>query len=289
MVEAVTAAAAGERCDAMTHADATSIADFRARHSRRRAQAYTRFFSPITREFAAALVRRLAHPNGVALDLGCGDGNVTAALRAGGWDVLALDLSPELAAAARAGTGAPVVVADALRLPLATGRMAAVATAFVLPHLDDLGTALAEVHRVLRPEGLLVMAGWAPAAASPLTGLGARILRDRAAATERALLVEAERRTDAEYVHAHVAAAGFVDIRVETATTVVRLPSAKEWWKGLVGASCGFTELFQVQSREVQQDTREAFLGAAADFELADGEVFVPAAALLLSGRRRSR
>lgn len=273
----------------MTGADTVSLADFRARQSQRRAQAYTRFFTPVTREFALALVRRLGHPSGVALDLGCGDGNVTTALRAGGWTTLAVDLSPDLAAAARAGTGAPVLVADALRLPLATGQLAAVAAAFLLPHLDDLGTALAEAHRVLRPDGLLVAAGWASAATSPLTGLSARILRDRAAATERTLLVEAERRTDADYLRERLAATGFVDIHVETATTVVRLPSAMDWWKGLVGASCGFTELLQVQTREVQQATRGAFLTAAADFVLGESEVFVPAAALLLSGRKRSR
>jgi ubiquinone/menaquinone biosynthesis C-methylase UbiE len=267
-------------------AEGTAIADFRARQSRRQAQAYTRFFSPITREFVPALVRLLGPPDGVVLDLGCGDGSLTVALSGRAWDVLALDLSPDLATLARARTAAPVVVGDSLRLPLATGRVAAIATAFLLPHLKDLSVALREAHRVLRPGGRLVMVGWAPAAMSPLTGLAACLLRDRAGSAQRALLAEAERRTDAGYLRAEVAAVGFADIRVDNLTTVVRLPSISDWWAGLVGASCGFSELYQAQTRQMQQDTHEAFVEAAADFELAGGEVMVPAAAVLLSCRR---
>jgi SAM-dependent methyltransferase len=270
----------------MTGADAASLADFRARQAQRRAEAYTRFFTPVTRVFAPAVAGRLGRPAGVALDLGCGDGAVTTVLRAGGWPTVALDLSPDLAGAARRGTGAPVVVADALRLPVATGSLAAVASAFVLPHLEDLPAALAQIYRALRPGGLLAVAGWAPATTSPLTGLSARLLCDRAAEPQRAALLEADRRTDAGHLRDALAAAGFADARVETVSSVVHLPSANHWWKGLVGASCGFTELFQVQTREVQQATRAAFLAAAADFTLGGAEVVVPAAALVLSARR---
>jgi len=139
---------------------------------------------------------------------------------------------------------------------------------------------------VLRPDGRLVMAGWAPAATSPFTGLAARLLGDRAAAAQRTHLAEAGRRTDGEYLRAHVAAAGFVDVRVENPTTAVRLPSAREWWKGLVGASCGFGDLYRAQTGEVRTDTRQAFEEAAVEFEVSGGEVVVPAGALVLSGRR---
>ncbi|WP_051723661.1 class I SAM-dependent methyltransferase [Micromonospora chokoriensis] len=269
----------------MTATDPATLADFRARQERRRAEAYTRFFSPVTARFAGALVRRLGHPAGPALDLGCGDGVVTRELRAAGWASLALDISPELAAAALAGTGGPVVIGDALRLPLASASLAAAASAFVLPHLDDLDAALTETRRVLRRDGVLALAGWAPAAVSPFTGLSADLLRERAAATEERLLAEAGQRTDADHLATRLAAAGFAEVTVETATTVVRLPSPGHWWKGLVGGSCGFTELLQVQSREVQQATREAFLAEARDFTVGGEEVAVPAAALLIRGR----
>lgn len=268
--------------------DGAQLAEFRAARSHRRAEAYIRFFSPITRRFVPTLVRLLGPPRGTALDLGCGDGSLSAALRRDGWAAVAMDLSPELAASARSATAAPVVVGDALRLPLTTGRLAAVATAFVLPHLDDLAGALDEARRVLQPGGRLVVAGWAPPDTSPLTGLAGRLLRDRAAAGQRGMLAEADRRTDPDYLHAHLAAAGFVDVHGETVATTVRLPSVREWWKGLVGASCGFGELYRAQTREVQQDTREAFERAAAAYEH-DGGIVVPAAALVLSGSRPGR
>ncbi len=124
---------------------------------------------------AQALSRRLftawRHPldwlaiprGGVALDVGCGPGNVTASLaRAAGPDGLALgvDISrPMLTRAVRAQAGPHTgfIRADAQKLPLRDETVDAVVSIAALQLVPDPNAALAEMHRVLRPGGRLAV------------------------------------------------------------------------------------------------------------------------------------
>ncbi|MEU9245384.1 class I SAM-dependent methyltransferase [Streptomyces sp. NPDC048385] len=91
--------------------------------------------------------------DGLVLDLACGSAPLRPLLQEAAW--LGIDASPgELATAARAGRG-PLIRADAARLPLADGSVAAVAAAMCLPVVTPLEQVLAEVRRVLRPGGVL--------------------------------------------------------------------------------------------------------------------------------------
>jgi SAM-dependent methyltransferase len=101
---------------------------------------------------------QLAGRTGRHLDLGVGDGAFTTALpRDTKLDVVAVDPHPgylrRLRAAdpdlplARVGTG----------LPFATGTVDSVSALDVLEHVADEARTLAELHRVLRPGGLLVL------------------------------------------------------------------------------------------------------------------------------------
>jgi arsenite methyltransferase len=100
---------------------------------------------------------------GIALDVGCGPGNVTASLaRAAGPRGLALgvDISrPMLARAVRAEAGPQVgfLRADAQRLPLRDETVDAVVSIAVLMLTPDPVAALAEMARVLRPGGRLAV------------------------------------------------------------------------------------------------------------------------------------
>ena len=100
-------------------------------------------------------------PGGIALDVGCGPGSVTASLaHAVGPDGLALgvDISePMLARAVRAETGPQIgfLRADAQRLPLRAETVDAVVSIAVLQLIPDPTAALAEMARVLRPGGRL--------------------------------------------------------------------------------------------------------------------------------------
>ncbi|CAA9304563.1 MAG: hypothetical protein AVDCRST_MAG48-1601 [uncultured Friedmanniella sp.] len=97
-------------------------------------------------------------PAGVALDAGCGTGRLIPPLLARGHRVVGVDASPAmLAHARRRAPEADLLVGDLQDLPLADGAVDLVVTGLALTHVDDLGGALAELARVLRPGGHLVV------------------------------------------------------------------------------------------------------------------------------------
>jgi arsenite methyltransferase len=111
---------------------------------------------------------------GIALDVGCGPGNVTASLaRAAGPDALALGLDISeamLARAVRAEAGPQVgfLRADAQRLPLRNETVDAVVSIAALQLVPDPAAALAEMARVLRPGGRLAVMVPTAGRAAPL-------------------------------------------------------------------------------------------------------------------------
>ena len=99
-----------------------------------------------------------ALPVGVALDAGCGTGRLIPPLLARGHRVLGVDASPAMLARARLrAPEADLLVGDLRDLPLADGAVDLVVTGLALTHVDDLGATVAELARVLRPGGHLVI------------------------------------------------------------------------------------------------------------------------------------
>jgi SAM-dependent methyltransferase len=103
----------------------------------------------------------LAPPVGGAVaDVACGTGRALPELRVAvgvAGTVIGFDLTVEmLATAGRLGRGG-LVLADALRLPLADGALDAVFAAGLLPHLRDPLAGLAELARVSRPGARLAL------------------------------------------------------------------------------------------------------------------------------------
>ncbi len=93
-------------------------------------------------------------------DIGCGNGKYLAALARRGHPgrLLGADLSPGMLAITRAGVPrAAVMVADAERLPLADGAADATLAAHVLHHVPDRAAAVAELRRVTRPGGQVLV------------------------------------------------------------------------------------------------------------------------------------
>ena len=102
------------------------------------------------------------------LDVGCGTGTTLAAITATQAGVRAhgIDLSPNMVTIARErlGDAADVQVADAEHVPLADGSVDLVTCVDSLHHYPDPGAALAEMHRVTRRGGALVLGEWRAAA-----------------------------------------------------------------------------------------------------------------------------
>lgn len=134
--------------DLSAHDDATL--GFYARES----AAYAARFQDADTARVAAFAGLL--PQGAAvLELGCGGGRDTLALRAHGLGVTATDGSPEMAAEAERRTGAPVTVMrfDALAAHAAFDGVWANACLLHVP-AAALPAVLARIHSALRPAGL---------------------------------------------------------------------------------------------------------------------------------------
>jgi len=125
------------------------------------AAAYRQHWAPLLRALGARLLDGLpldkAHR---VLDLGAGVGFLLPEVRARAprATVVGADRAPGMISLAPRDY--PRLVADASRLGLSDGAFDAVSMAFMLFHLPDPATGLAEVGRVLRPGGALGVSTW---------------------------------------------------------------------------------------------------------------------------------
>ena len=101
-------------------------------------------------------VRRLRlGPGSRVLDLACGTGDFCRELAAYDLVPVGADLSFGMLAAGR--SGAPLMQADALRLPVPDASVDGVTCGFALRNLVDLGPFFAELARVVRPGGRIAL------------------------------------------------------------------------------------------------------------------------------------
>lgn len=94
-------------------------------------------------------------PGSLVLDLAAGTGDLCRDLQRAGHIAIGADLSWGMLAHAR--TDAPLVQADALRLPLPDGAADGVTSGFALRNFVDLPAFFAELGRVVRPGGRVAL------------------------------------------------------------------------------------------------------------------------------------
>jgi SAM-dependent methyltransferase len=112
--------------------------------------------APFVPQLGKAVLELLTVPQGArVLDLGCGDGVLSQELCARGYDVLGVDASPEMVAAARL-RGIEALHADGHDLPFAQHSFDAVFSNATLHWLTRPDAAIASVYRALRPGGQFV-------------------------------------------------------------------------------------------------------------------------------------
>jgi demethylmenaquinone methyltransferase/2-methoxy-6-polyprenyl-1,4-benzoquinol methylase len=110
------------------------------------------------RRWKERLVAMVAAPaNTLALDLACGTGDIAGALAARGSRVIGLDVTHRMLQLARAKQSrAHFVAGDMMSLPFASEQFDVVTTGYGLRNVPELAPALSEIHRVLKPGGLLL-------------------------------------------------------------------------------------------------------------------------------------
>lgn len=125
-------------------------------------------FAEMLRAPGGDLVRRLGiGPGDVALDVGCGTGNLAIQAAQAGASVTGVDIAPPMIERARraaeeAGVTAAFAEGDAEALPAADGSFDVVMSSFACMFAPRHRVAASEMARVLRPGGRLGVLTWVP-------------------------------------------------------------------------------------------------------------------------------
>jgi len=117
-------------------------------------------YKPLDRALLTCLIEQTGQGAPIA-DLGCGPGHVSAWLASHGATAVGIDLSAGMIAVARRDhPGAEFRQGDFLALPAGDGEFGAAVALYSVIHLEpgELRRAFTEIHRVLRPAGLLLVA-----------------------------------------------------------------------------------------------------------------------------------
>jgi len=96
------------------------------------------------------------------LDAGCGTGRFTTAFEAGGADVVGLDLDGAMLDIASTRARGPLVLGDVHRIPFRDGSFDRVVSLMLCEFSGDPGRVLAELARVTRPGGRVVIGALNP-------------------------------------------------------------------------------------------------------------------------------
>ncbi|TQK50838.1 methyltransferase family protein [Streptomyces sp. SLBN-118] len=228
-------------------------------------------------------------PGARMLDVGTGPGTVAAAACARGATVAAVDAEPSMVElATRAAPAADVGVAALPELPFADAEFDAVVANFVLNHVGRPKIALAELRRVVKPNGLIALTIWAVPPAAGQTLIGRAIQAGAAVRPPHlpaGLASEDEFPRDECGLRGLMNAAGLREAVCETLRWDHRA-SADEWWSGPASGVAFGGQMVQSQTPRIRAEIKRHFDLFSREFADQDGVLTLPHAALLARARR---
>jgi SAM-dependent methyltransferase len=251
-----------------------------------RAADYERGFARLTAYTAGPLLDAAHVSRGVRLlDVGTGPGPVAAAGIERAALVQAVDADPQMVEiAARNAPGADVRVAVLPKLPHPDGGFDAAVGNFVINHVGDPPRALAELRRVLRSGGRLALTCWRHPHSRANTLVNDAM--ERAGVTWPAEDVPAS----PFLVHGTPTAfagllteAGFKDVAVDEITWRHTV-DPEEWWAGPRSGVGSTGMVLTRQDPATIARVKAVYDGLVAEYAIGDGNVSIPASALLAQG-----
>jgi len=253
-----------------------------------RAGAYQRGFARLTAHTIPALLDAAGVGAGIRLlDVGTGTGVVAGAAAAREAQVTAVDAEPSMAeAAARNVPGLDVRVAVLPDLPLDDGEFDAVTGNFVINMAGDPAAALAELARVLRPDGRLALTCWTYPP-PPALGVAAEAIEAAGVPWPDDIPVPPFRvYCSPSAFTALLIGTGFEEATAQELSWEYRV-DPEQWWEEVYLSGVGSNAVvIGRQDPATVARIKNEFDRLVARYAVDGGQVALPALAVLASGRR---
>jgi SAM-dependent methyltransferase len=258
-----------------------------------RAATYGALTGAITRRFAEPLLdaARVDHDQRV-LDVATGPGYVAEMAAHRGARPVGLDISEGMLVEARRRLPhVEFVAGDAEALPFEDGSFDAVVGNFVINHLPDPGTGIAEAARVLVPGGGLAFSAWERPDRMLYLGLigqaiEAAEVEDDEAAAGIPPGPDPYRFADEDRFRAVLEGAGLSTVAVEEVEVVHAVADTDALWDGFMGGSVRGSAFVRAQPESVRARIRDALERVVEPYRFGDA-IEIPVAARIGSGIRR--
>ena len=254
----------------------------------RAAEYYGDAFGALTAQAAPALLDAVAAAPGMRLlDVASGPGAIAAAAAARGAQVVGLDFSGAMIAAAqRRHPALTFREGDAHALPFEDARFDAVAMNFGMLHLADPDRAIAEARRVLRPGGRYAFTVWA--APEKAIGFGMALRAIDQLGNRDVPLPEGPpffRFSDAAETRRMLEDAGFTGVDVRELSLTWRLAAAGDLFDALSRGGVRTAAVLRAQTPAALAPIRDA-VGRGVQAYAVDGGFTVPMPAVLAAGSK---